>query len=825
MTVTWDRLQLLTFRESRTHARRSIVTICVIAAAAALLVAVTGIYGSLTGSVDRVTAGVAGDADFEVAGITDTGFDQSLTAGISAVPGVAAAVPLLWQAQGSGSSKYLLFGITSEITAVRSDLQAKAGAAPAAVLSVPDGIAVGSGMGWSRGQRVQVGTSTVTVAAVLDTDLNGGRFVVAPLPLAQRLTDRVGRIDSVLVVAKRDTDRANVRAAVESAIGGRAVVANPGFQGQQARQSFALIQSTLLTFAGVAFVVAAFLVFNTMSMTVTRRRPQISMLRALGGRRRNVAMDLLVEAAATGLAGALVGAPIGVLAGRWALGGLPPLITEQVDARIVYQMPSYAVPLAILACMGTAAIAAVVAARQAYRVSPIEALAPVEVSSLDRMNPSLRIAAAVVGIVLLAVAVFLALRGEGLVAASAVPFVFLASVPLCVALKEVIVSSAARVAVLFGQAGRLGSASVQRSPRRVWAASVTVAIAISLVVALTGLNNNLIDSATRSFAPVARIDLGVSTTPPDQLPAGPILPADTGQRLTEIDGVARVVPNLWVWATMRDRRVMLQGVASGTNSLITSAMSEHDRMLLFDGQGVALSRDLGRSWRVDAGDTLELPTPTGAKRVRVLAVVDVLSSGVSTIAISLPYVQQWYDRPGVNNYELGLAPGTDRAVVADAVRHAVPTSVFVVTGKQAVEAGAGAIKQMAAVFAGVQWIIAIVAAVALLNTLMLSVLERGREIGVLRAIGSSRKSAVRMVLAEAAAIGMAGAVVGTVVGLIAHYLGTRAFESIATIPVTYTLTPWIIVYAAGALALCLLGAIPPARYAGRMNIAQAIALD
>ncbi len=409
MTAAWDRLRLLTFREARTHARRSGVTIGVIAAAAALLVAITGVYGSLTGSVDRLTASVACDADFDAAGITDTGFDQSLTAGIAAVPGVAAAVPLLLQ--GTGNGKFLLFGVTRDIT--RCAVTCGQPMPPLMNFAhCPTGSRPVPGWGGRGGQRVQVGTGTVTVATVVDADLNGGRFIVAPLPLAQHLTQRADRIDSVLVVAKPDTDSAQLRTDVEAAIGGRAVVVNPDFRGEQARQTFALVQLTLLALAGVAFVVAAFLVFNTMSMTVTRRRPQISMVRALGGRRRVVAGDLLLEAGVVGLAGAVGGTPIGVLAGRWVLGRLPPLMTDLVDAHIAYQVPGYAVPLAALACVGAAVTATVVAARQAYRVPPIEALAPVEVSSADRVN--------------------LALRGQGPVAASTLPLVFAASVPLCV---------------------------------------------------------------------------------------------------------------------------------------------------------------------------------------------------------------------------------------------------------------------------------------------------------------------------------------------------------------------------------------------------------
>lgn len=822
MIASWDRICLLVVREVRTHGRRSLATIGVIAAAAALLVAVLCVHGSLTGSVDRLTASVMGEANFDISAITDTGFDQSMTADVQSVPGVAEVVPLLSQVQVSGTGKYLIFGVAPDISKVHSDLRVTADAAAIEMQNVPDGVAAGSAMGWVSGQRVAVGGGIVTVASVLDLDLNGGRFVVAPLPLAQRLTDRVGRIDSVLVVARPQANQTRLRADLEFAVEGRAVVVTPNFHGQQARQAFALIQFTLLTFAGVAFVVAAFLVFNTMSMTVTRRRPQISMLRALGARRRLVAADLFVEAAITGMAGAVVGAPIGVLAGHYALGRLPPLIVDLVDAQIVYQVPYYAVPLTVMACVGASVAATAAAVRIAYRIPPIEALASVDVSRAERVSMKLRIATAVGGVTLFVTAFLVASRGHGPLAVAAMPLVFVASVPLCVALGGVIVGSAVRLATLFGRAGRLASASVARSPRRVWAATLTVTIAVAMAVALTGINANLIGSATASFASVARSDLWISATPPNQLPAGTILPVDMARRLDAIDGIARTVPNQWVWVTIHDRRIMLQGLAPGTNSIIASALSDHQRELVLAGKGIALSRDVGRTWGVDAGDTLDLPTPTGAKHVRVIALVDVLSSGVSTIGIALPQLQQWYERPGANSYELTFAPTADRRQVTDAVRRALPTSVSVYTGQQAVEGAVGALEQTSAILEGVQWIIAVVAAIALFNTLMLSVLERRREIGVLRAIGASKSSVSLMVLAEAAAIGIVGAVMGIAVGLVAHYLGDLALEPVATIPIRYAITPWMAVYAATALSLCLLGALLPARNAAHMNIVRAL---
>lgn len=123
------------------------------------------------------------------------------------------------------------------------------------------------------------------------------------------------------------------------------------------------------------------------------------------------------------------------------------------------------------------------------------------------------------------------------------------------------------------------------------------------------------------------------------------------------------------------------------------------------------------------------------------------------------------------------------------------------------------------------WIVVLVATIALLNTLMLSVLERRRELGVLRAMGTSRRFLMRSVLAEAAGIGLVGAALGLVVGIAVQYLATVAIGHALTIDVVYRPSPMLLVYGSAALALALLGSIPPALRAGRMPIVEALAVD
>jgi putative ABC transport system permease protein len=124
------------------------------------------------------------------------------------------------------------------------------------------------------------------------------------------------------------------------------------------------------------------------------------------------------------------------------------------------------------------------------------------------------------------------------------------------------------------------------------------------------------------------------------------------------------------------------------------------------------------------------------------------------------------------------------------------------------------------------WIIVVfVAAVALLNTLTLSVLERRREIGVLRAMGSSRRFTLAMVLAEAASIGVVGGVLGLLFGLTDQWLYSLVSEDIMNFTVDFRPSPMALAFTVGAIAISLLGALPPARRAARLNIIEAVSVE
>ncbi|MFF2551103.1 ABC transporter permease [Nocardia sp. NPDC058058] len=829
--VLLDRARLFGLREVLVHRGRTIASMTVLAVSSSFLVAVLGLTGSLTGSISGLAESIAGDAAIEISGITDSGFAQPIRDDIARVPGVAAAVPMVRAAVPAGSGTTLLVGADASGVALHSDVQDAVLDQLPRLLSVPGGVLIGPGMGRSRGDSLPLGSGTVTVAGVLDDGtlarLNDGHFVLAPLALAQRLTGRAERLDAVLVTLAPGADPAVVRAGVTAAVAGRAVIGDPIQRVARTGNAIRIVRYMTLMGATAAFVVAAFLIYTAMSMAITQRRQAISMLRAIGGRGRSLVADLLVEAAVLGLCGGIGGAIMGIVMGRVAVRSLPNVLVQTVETRTYYVFPVLAVPIAIVIAVGTSVLASAVAAHQVYKVSPIEALAPVEVSRADLVPGWLRLGAAgQVVFCCTATAVIIASDQETLVfSAAALALFFGAGIGLCFVAAGPLVRLTARTAGIFGPPGALAAATVARAPRRVWATVMTVFMAVAITVTITGSNADMMASARGSLASVSEADAWLAAAPADQLSVGPLLPADLAAKAAAVPGVERVVPGQLAFAVLGDTKVLLDGLADGTDQPLFQGLTEPVRRDLLAGRGVVLSRDLGKSLNVGVGDSLELQTPHGVRHTPVLALVPYFSVLTGTVGIALDLMREWFDRPGATTLQIDTAPGVDTAAVLDGLRAITPAGVHLFTGAQSLAGVESALRQGSSVGTAMWIIVVLIAAVAVLNTLTLSVLERRRELGVLRALGAGRRFTLRTILAEAAGIGAIGGLLGLAFGLAGQYCYDAVTPGILNFDVAYRPAPFAVLFACGALVLSLAGAIPPALRATRIRIVDAIAVD
>lgn len=824
-----DRLRLFSVREFTSHWGRTLATVTVVAVSAAFLVAVFAISGSVTGSVERLSSGLAGNAALEVSGVTDSGFPQSVRDDVAKTPGVAAAVPMLRTSVGDGSSRVLLLGTDNSTAALDSDMKGAVQADQmAALLSVPNGVLVGPGTGYAKGEVVQLGSMRVTVAAVLEGEplarFNSGDYVMAPLPLAQRIAGRVGQLDSILIVAEPNTDAAQLRSAVDTAVAGRAVVGEPSMRAAQTGNGVLMLRFMAIMGAAIAFVVSAFLVYNTMSMALAQRRPVISMLRAFGARKETVVRDVLAEATVLGLIGGVLGGVLGMLTGRQTIGILPPAITQMVDTRLEYILPSYAVPVAIAAAVLTSVGASAVAARQVYKVAPVEALAPVGVSRADVVPGWLRVLVGGITVVLVVATVAVARAHLGLFSAVALGLAFGAQISLAFLLTGPIVRVAGAVARLFGPAGVLAGVNIERAPRRVWATLMTVTIAVGMTVTITGANDDAVRGARDTFATLTDSDLWVASAPAEMMPTD-LLPPELAARAATVPGVASVSEGQLAFASFSGTKAIVYGVDSGSNYPMFRALGDEVARQLLAGEGLVLARSLAESLGVAAGDEVTLQTPSGEKHVRILASVSYFSALAGTVAMSLSLMREWFARPGATTLQIDAAPGTDPDQLRGALLRAMGPGVHIYSGEESLDGISASMQQAMALARAILVITAVIAAMALLNTLMLALLERRRELGILRAVGSTRRFALRMILAEAAGIGLVGAGLGVIFGLTNQYLYSVIASDLLGIDVTPRPGPMLPVFAGTALLLSLLGSIPPAVRASRLNIVDAVSAD
>jgi putative ABC transport system permease protein len=827
-----SRLRLFSLRELAVHRRRTIASVAVMAVSAMYLVAVFGIFGSITGSVNRLADGIAGIASLEVSGITDAGFPDTITADVAAVPGVATAAPMIRTTAVTSSGPVLLFGADERLAALGGALKDALKGGGAGQLAGPsgpaNGVRVGPGVGHAKGETFQLGSASVTVSEVLVgkhvADLNGGHYVLAPLALAQNITGRQGRLDSILITTKPGADLAQVRTAVTAAVNGRAILADPSMRATRAGDGVKLMNYMALMGAMVALMVGAFLIYTTMTMAITQRRPVISLLRAIGGRRATIVRDMLAEAAILGVIGGAIGSAIGILMGRIAIGRLPPALTQGLEARIEYWLPPYAIPAAIVVTALTSVVASAMAARQVYKVAPIEALAPVGVSAADRVPRWLRIATGVAAVVVFAVSLFVVITQRGVLAFAAMSAVLSAEIALGFALTAPIVNATAATARVFGSVGALAAATIERAPRRVWATVMTVLIAVVTTVTITGTNNDMIRSARGIFSPVAAVPVWVSANPPDSYPTD-ALPQGLSEKVAALPGVQSVTKGALGFAEVGGTRVMLDGFSSGTADPLYRAVDERVRDQVLAGRGVALTQNLGKTLHVRVGEQLRMQTPHGVQHTTVLALVPYFSTVIGTVGMGLDQMRSWFDRPIATTLEIAAAPGVDASRLLADVRRVVPAPNYVYDGRAKL-AGLEAPMHQSMFIANAVWIIVVlVAAVALLNTLTLSVLERRREIGVLRAMGSSRRFTLQMVLAEATGIGVIGGALGLVFGLTDQWLFSLVSGDMMNFQVAFRPSSMAFVFTLGALAISLLGSVPPARRAARLNIIEAVSVE
>jgi putative ABC transport system permease protein len=668
--------------------------------------------------------------------------------------------------------------------------------------------------------RAQTFTITGIVTFGNDNNLAGVTLAGFDLQTAQNIFNSRGRYDTINVLAAPGADNVKLQLAIAKLLPpGVEVVSGQTVANELSSavdNALGFISTALLIFAAIALFVGAFTIFNTFSITVGQRTRELALLRVIGASRGQVFRSVLAEAALTGLVASLIGLGLGVLAAVGLKALLKAFGIELPSAPLVFEARTVAVAIAV--GVGVTLISAIVPARRAIRIAPVAALVEDDGSEgelVRRRRVIAGIAVAALGVA--AVVVGLAKPTVALVGVGAV-LVFIAVATLVPVVARPLSSALGRpLASLLGTPGKLGRENSMRNPRRTAQTAGALMIGLALVSTIAVLGASLSTSTKNSVDSAISADYIVTGSggfSKSVAPAVSRLPGVTTtttiyQGQFEFNGslstlVAATPANLPSTVTLN--------VTSGTGAPAMAA-----GRLLVD-TNTAKANDL------HVGSVVHVKFAQTGSSTMTIGGIYKPNPLVGSFVVGAGFFLSHFDSPLPIGVLLSTAPGTPD--LGPALNRVLTpyANVGYKTRAQFEQSQQNKINQELGLVYVLLALAVLVALIGIVNTLMLSVFERTREIGLLRAVGMKRRQVRAMIRSESVIVALFGAVVGIVIGAC---LGVALASSLRDNGVTNIALPIpsLIGFVILAGVLGLIAATWPARRAANLDILTAIATE
>jgi putative ABC transport system permease protein len=745
----------------------------------------------------------------------------------------------------AGGPPHLALSVLDDPSGELESLVTVSGRAPRAPNEVSIDRASAEDEGFEIGDRVRItgtpGARKYTVTGIVEfggeASFGGASIAQFTLPEAQRLTGRQGEFDEIDVEAAEGTSPEELARAIASELPQNVAVRTGEETAEEdassIQEGFSFLTTSLLVFAGIAVFVGAFLIFNTFSITVAQRVREFAMLRTLGASSRQVFASVLIEAALVGLLASALG-----IAGGF---GFVELIKGLFTA-LGFDLPTSGlriepgtVAIAVGVGVGITVASALAPALRATRVAPLEALresAGAQVSDRRRRGRRRAVAATLLialGVAAVLVGLFgsdgfgraLSMLGAGLV----LLFVGIAMFgdrfvpPLASALGWPIER-------LRGVTGRLARENSQRQPGRTATTAAALMIGVALVVFVgvfaSSLRASIGDTLDRQFAGDVAVRNVDGFSP---------ITAEIAAELRGIQGVRSVSPVVEVPAEIDEAdgdRVLLRGLDPGSITSVTDfdwdQGSDETIAELAPDEAIVESgwaEDNG----VDVGDEITV-TGSGGDRITATVAGTVRDpSGLFVDSVALPR-ETVRRRLGARDdsivfasFASGANPDASRGRIDRLLETRFPNAEAR-SQQELRDDWEGEIDQLLALIYAMLGLSVIVSIFGIVNTLSLTIFERTREIGMLRAIGTSRSQVRRLVRYESVVTALLGASTGAVIGLL---LAIGAVEALREEGLILSISVGLLIAVmVAAIVIGVIAAIRPARRASRLNVIESL---
>lgn len=593
-------------------------------------------------------------------------------------------------------------------------------------------------------------------------------------------------------------------------------------------QGLSFVNTFLLVFAAIALIVAMFLIFNTFAIIVAQRGRELALLRALGASQHQVARSVLFEAAIVGVIGASLGIGLG-----WLLATGIATVMTAVGIDLGGTLPhltSTAVVASYIVGVLATVIAAYFPALRASKVPPVAAM-----SGHYRANKRGLGALSVISIGLLVVGAGLMSSGlfgwipATLLDAGISPLVCIGIGALAVLLG---VAGASPLLgrpltwllgrlyrALFGAVGQLAELNASRNPRRTAATASALMIGLTLVVTMAILGQ----TSKTSLAGIASADFRGDFTVSALL--SPMAPT-VGDTLAKVDGVAAVYRTRSAAITLDGARLSVTAIEpdafdkTTAQTMVSGALGEGVNSVIAD-----------ESWASERGYSVGSVVEATIRGQQVPLTIDGIftassTSGSGSLITNLATLEAAGVPARDSSYTVYVQPGRDVADVKQAVSDAVADQPLISVNDLAsiTKQTTSAVDQLLQVIYALLALAVVIAVLGIVNTLALSVVERTREIGLLRAIGLTRPQLRRMITLESIVVALLGAVLGVGMGLV---FGVALQRPLAEQGLDKLDIPWPLlgVFLAVSVLVGVLAALWPARRASRLDVLTAIATD
>ncbi|WP_125263146.1 ABC transporter permease [Streptomyces alboflavus] len=678
---------------------------------------------------------------------------------------------------------------------------------------------------------------TRVVGIVTFTTTNpGAALVFLDTPTAQaKLLGGENRATSISVDAATGVSDTELKRRVAADLGSRYDLETADEQAESAASELGgfldVIKYVMLGFAGVAVLVGIFLIVNTFSMLIAQRTRELGLLRALGADRRQVRRSVLIEAVLLGVVGSTLGlaAGIGLAAGLIELMGVFGMNLKSTEMVIAWPTPvaSYVVGV------GVTFLAAYLPARRAAQVSPMAALADAEIAGVGR---PLRVRAMVGSVVAAGGAAALvgcATSSDTSTSASLLGLGVVLSLLATVVAGPLLVRPVIRVLggafpAVYGSVGRMSQRNALRNPRRTGATAAALMVGLALVGGLSVASASM----TKSFDDQIDKTLGADFVVQNSsfMP----FPTEVTEKVEATDGTGLVVRSRFTPLKLRmpDGKTVettAAGFGDQLDEVVKTTYAQGSSARALAPDRLAMDRGYAKDHDVRVGSVLPVEFP-GERKVEltVAALTDNegpegpgmqggLFMGLGTLEKYVPDGQD-------SAVYVNTAPGTDSEALRDRLDTALDPYPQVQVRDQAdykklIREQIAVMLYLVYALLGLAIVIAVLGVV---NTLALSVVERTREIGLLRAIGLARRQLRRMIRLESVVIAVFGAVLGLALGLV---WGVSMHQVLELQGLKAFAVPWstLVAVVIGSVVVGIVAALLPALRASRMNVLEAIA--